>query len=108
MLPEPGNLLLDAGAPTDQEQFQILLQAPGLRLERIVSYGQPTPPGQWYDQDDPEWVLLVCGNAELDFGQGRKVALEAGDHLLIPARTRHRVAICSDDALWLALHFKSE
>ncbi len=107
MLSEPGNLLLDAGSPTEQEQFQILLQTPGLRLERIVSHGQATPPGQWYDQDDPEWVLLVRGSAELAFDRGRKVELKAGDYVLIEAGSRHRVAVCSDDAIWLALHFKS-
>ena len=35
------------------------------------------------------------------------LSLKAGDYLLIPARARHRVASCSQDALWLALHVKA-
>jgi len=30
--------------------------------------------------------------------------LKAGDYLLIPAHEKHRVASCSQDARWLALH----
>ena len=33
--------------------------------------------------------------------------LLAGDALLIPAHCRHRVAECSLDAVWLALHFRA-
>lgn len=106
MLPRVDNLLRVESDP-DQEQFNELLCAPGLRLERIVSHGWPTPEGQWYDQDDPEWVLLVRGSAELEFDGGRRLVLQAGDHLVLPARVRHRVAQCSRDAIWLALHHRA-
>ena len=42
-----------------------LLAAPGLRVERIVSTGQASPPGLWYDQDRAEWVLVLSGSAGL-------------------------------------------
>ena len=62
-----GNLsrdLPDAGAG---EITQTLLAAPGLRIERIVSLGQASPPGFWYDQEQAEWVLLLAGAARLRF-----------------------------------------
>ena len=31
------------------EQFTALLNEPGLRVERIVSTGQASPPGFWYE-----------------------------------------------------------
>ena len=31
------------------EQFYELLQHPGLKIERIVSTGQASPPDFWYD-----------------------------------------------------------
>jgi cupin 2 domain-containing protein len=53
-----------------------------------------------------EWVLLARGEAVLRFENGEPIPLKAGDHLLIPARQKHRVESTSADALWLALHFK--
>jgi cupin 2 domain-containing protein len=99
-----GERSAEPGAPL-AEQFVSLLQTPALRLEQIVSYGQATPAGQWYEQADPEWVLLLCGEAQLLFADASTQTLMAGDYLLIPARLRHRVESCSVDARWLALHF---
>ena len=73
--------------------------------EQFISHGQGTTAGCWYDQGDPEWVLLVRGTATLQFEAGESLALKAGDYLLIPAHLKHRVECCSDDALWLALHY---
>jgi cupin 2 domain-containing protein len=57
-----GSLLdgLPAG-PLDTELFEALLDRPGVRLERIVSTGQTTPDGDWYDQTADEWVVLLRG-----------------------------------------------
>ena len=51
-------------------------------------------------------MALLGGNATLEFDDG-SLALAAGDALLIPAHCRHRVAACSLDAVWLALHFQA-
>lgn len=50
-------------------------------------------------------MTLLRGTARLQFDEG-DLALTAGDALLIPAGRRHRVAACSPDAVWLALHFQ--
>ena len=81
-----------------------LLVRDRLLLERIVSRGCPTPDGQWYDQQQDEWVMLAAGSAVLEIENSDALELQAGDHLLIPARGRHRVARVSRDAVWLALH----
>ena len=103
MPPVVRNLLEVASGP-GAERFDTLLEAPAFRMERIVSNGAASPPGFWYDQDAAEWVALLRGRAALEFEDGR-VALAAGDWLLIPAHVRHRVAHASADAVWLALHF---
>jgi len=87
------------------ETFIPLLERAGFRLEQIVSNGQASEPGFWYDQDGDEWVLLVRGEAVLEF-QDESIKLKDGDYLLIPAHVRHRVASCSQDAVWLALHME--
>ena len=90
------------------ELFETLLQIPGTKLERIVSTGQATPPGEWYDQAGDEWVILLSGAARLRFETPDiEHELQPGDYLLIPAHCRHRVEWTSPDepSVWLALHF---
>ena len=87
------------------EQVSPLIQSDDFRLEGIVSHGQPTEEGFWYDQSRPEWVLLTQGKATLRFEGEGIVELKSGDFLLIPAHAKHRVYWCSENARWLALHF---
>lgn len=77
-----------------------------LRLERILSDGQSTPPGTWYDQDQGEWVVLLQGKAILEGEEGQIWTLGAGDYLYLPPHYRHRVNQTSGDppCVWLALH----
>ena len=62
-----GNLLRDLPDARGGEITEILLAAPEMRIERIVSLGQASPPGFWYDQGEAEWVLLLAGRARLRF-----------------------------------------
>ena len=103
---QQGSLLSVSAAHTDRETVDVLLDRPGARVERIVSTGQTTPPGQWYDQLGDEWVALLAGHATLRLGDGALVELAPGDWLLIPARLRHRVEATSADppCVWLAVH----
>lgn len=104
---EPRNLFAALPADRSREHIEALLETPGLRLERIVTYGQPTPPGQWYDQPADEWVLLLRGRAVLRFeADAEQLSLGPGDWLVIPAHARHRVewADPAEPAVWLALH----
>lgn len=59
------NLFSDTPTHADEEQLNDILSRPGLRIERIVSTGQASPPGFWYDQDWDEWVVLLSGGAGL-------------------------------------------
>jgi len=89
-----------------KELFEPILPDRGVLIERIVSTGQATPEGQWYDQERDEWVVLLQGEATLSYEDGRTLHLKAGDHVLIPAHERHRVERTSDSppCIWLAVH----
>ncbi|HBT83037.1 MAG: cupin [Desulfuromonadales bacterium GWD2_61_12] len=99
------NLLADLPAARSAEETTLLQQGTQVRIERIVSHGQSSPPGFWYDQPDHEWVLVLKGHGVIEFADGRTVTLAAGDTLAIPAGTRHRVAATATDrpTVWLAV-----
>lgn len=90
-----------------EENFETILINQGLRIERIVSAGQISPPGFWYDQDRQEWVTLLQGKAVLAWEDGSRQELSAGDCLLIRAHQKHRIEYTSQDppCIWLAVHF---
>ncbi|HEX9005823.1 MAG TPA: cupin domain-containing protein [Anaerolineae bacterium] len=89
-----------------EENVDRLLQAGPVTVERIVSTGQTSPPGIWYDQTWDEWVAVLQGAALLAFDDGSSVHLDAGDFLLLPAHRRHRVTFTSafPPCVWLAVH----
>jgi cupin 2 domain-containing protein len=105
---ETENIFADLPAALPAEAVSILLTAPRLRIERIVSAGQASPPGFWYDQAEGEWVLLLAGAARLSIeGEAAPRDLRPGDYLHLPARLRHRVE-WTDPAtptVWLAIFY---
>lgn len=103
-----GNLFAGLpSAPETDERFEQLHAGAGVRIERIVSTGQCSPPGFWYDQPDDEWVVLLSGSAQLRLADeaGPRV-LGPGDWVFIPARVRHRVEATDPEqvSVWLAVH----
>jgi cupin 2 domain-containing protein len=96
------------GDPLAQETFEDLLTRAGVRIERIVSTGQCSPPGFWYDQPQDEWVVVLAGAAGLLFdGEPAARVLRAGDFVDIPAHRRHRVEWTERDTptVWVAVHY---
>ncbi len=111
--PETGRVIanLFAGLPSAaavDEQFADILQRPGLRIERIVSTGQASPEGFWYDQADGEWVVLLQGAARLRFADEPAARdLVPGDCVDIAPHRRHRVDWTDPNrpTVWLAVHY---
>ena len=102
------NLLESVPGSLPEEKTENLLASGNFRLERIVSQGHATPPGEWYDQERDEWVLLLKGGAGLRFeGEPDARVLRPGDAMLIRAHVRHRVewTEAGGQTVWLALHF---
>ena len=61
-----GNLLTSLVPAQDKEQIDKLTAGHGrVRVERIVSTGQASPPDFWYDQPHGEWVVVLQGEARL-------------------------------------------
>ena len=101
------NILEGVPDKTAEEQIEILLSRPGIAIERIVSTGQASPPGFWYDQPQDEWVMVLKGAAALLIEGEAERRLAPGDFVFLPARKRHRVTWTAADepTVWLAVHF---
>lgn len=111
-MPDPrrGNLFAGLMSGARDEQFDLLTQSPDVRIERIVSTGQSSPPGFWYDQPEDEFVVLLSGSARLCFEQDdRALDLKPGDWIDIAAHCRHRVEFTQADppTVWLVVHRKA-
>ena len=105
------NLLHDLPEASAAEITETLTLRQGLRIERIISYGQASSPGFWYDQDETEWVLLLAGAAQLRFeGEPEARHLSAGDWLEIAVHRRHRVEWTDPEqpTVWLAIFYRDE
>ena len=103
------NLLHVSDALIDRERefFETLFTtSEETRVERIISHGQITPEGEWYDQEQDEWVMVVKGKARIAYLDGGEVSLAKGDYLFLPRHVRHRVAYTSSPCVWLAIFGK--
>lgn len=103
------NLFTDLPTDLPAELIDVLTQNKHVRIERIVSTGQASPEGFWYDQDEAEWVVVLKGEAKLLFeGDAEPLPLKPGDHVTIPAHSKHRVEWTSPDepTVWLAVFYE--
>lgn len=88
--------------PAGTEKTDIIYKDDTVRAERIVSFSCPSPDGFWYDQEEDELVLVTQGRAVLEFENGTQT-LAPGDHTVIPAHARHRVAWTSEECVWICI-----
>lgn len=90
-----------------EEVFEPLFRNEKVLIERIISTGQSSPPGFWYEQEKDEWVLLLQGEAVISYQNGHSVILQAGHYLFLPAGLAHRVEKTSQDppCIWLAIFY---
>ncbi len=105
---QTGNIFKDVPPNIRQEICETLVRDSGVKIERIVSKGQASKKGFWYDQDQNEWVMVVKGEAKLRFERDDELlTLSAGEYVHIPAHVRHRVEWTPPDTetIWLAVYY---
>ena len=104
------NLLNSITEDLTDERFVDLLTTDAFRVERIVSHGQRSPNGFWYDQPQAEWVLVLTGAARLRFEDADDLLeMSAGDYVNIAAHRRHRVEWTDpgQHTVWLVIHYQN-
>jgi cupin 2 domain-containing protein len=90
--------------PPMEEVTTILIENENIRIERIISAGQVS---DWYDQHETEFVILLDGNAVIEYENGTSIELSKGDTLLIQPHERHRVSYTPSEPLcvWLCVFY---
>lgn len=102
-----GNLFSNIPVITMDELFEDVIVTDFTRIQRIISRGQSSPPGFWYDQPENELVIVMQGGGKLEFEDGDTLELQVGDYVAIPAHRRHRVAWTDPniETIWLAVFY---
>lgn len=93
------NLQYPIGA--EQEVIEELFIGKSFRVERILSSGQVS--SEWYDQEKEEFVILLEGEAKLQYENGDFLWMKKGDFLQIPAHQKHKVVYTSEHCLWICI-----
>ncbi len=103
---ELNNIFEHIADDINEEIFDVLLKRNNIKIERIISNGQASPETGWYDQAQNEWVIVLSGEAIVDF-ENTQFSLKEGDYLNIPAHTKHKVSWThpSRQTTWLAIFY---
>ena len=74
------NLLTGVPTSISDEIFKTIISTPNLKIERIIWKEHKSEPNFWYDQDKSEWILILKGEARLQF-EDKSICLTSGDYL---------------------------
>jgi cupin 2 domain-containing protein len=92
MQPVSGHLFRPCPQARAAETAETLADGQGVRVQRIVSHGQASPPDFWYDEERAEFVAVLSGAASLQIeGEDEPRHLRPGDWIVLPPHCRHRV-----------------
>ena len=89
-----------------EELFENIVSTKNIKIERIISKGHTSPSYGWYDQEENEWVILLEGEASIEF-EDKTIHLKKGDYINIPSHQKHKVIKTSKNppAIWLAIFY---
>lgn len=88
------------------EKIKVVFEDKKVRIEEILSRGEASPQGFWFDQSDCEFVYLADGFASLEFSDGLKLSLHKGESFFIEKHIKHRVSQTSQDCKWICVFEK--
>jgi mannose-6-phosphate isomerase-like protein (cupin superfamily) len=95
-----GRLRAGDTAPAEGEETQRLATVGGAVVEQILS-GRIGAPVDYLAEVD-EWVVVLEGRAALEV-EGAPLELGAGDWVMLPARTPHRLVATEPGTTWLTV-----
>ena len=102
-----GNIFDSIPQNITDEIFELIIDQNNVKIERIISKGHTSPKSGWHEQAENEWVILLRGEAKIEFVDNKEICLKVGSHLNIPANTKHKVSwtIPDSETIWLTVHY---
>ncbi len=100
------NLLTGVPMSIPNEIFETIISTPNIKIEKTISKGHKSEPGFWYDQDQSEWILILEGEARLQF-EDKSICLALGDYFNIAPHQKHRIdwTTPEKETIWLAVFY---
>ncbi len=100
------NLFSNIPSSIPNEIFETIISTPSIKIERIISKGQKSAPDFWYDQEQSEWILVLQGEARLQF-EDKTICLAPGDYINIAPHQKHRIdwTTSEEETIWLAIFY---
>jgi cupin 2 domain-containing protein len=100
------NLFKNIPNSIPNEIFEKIISTPSIKIERIISNGQKSAPNFWYDQEQSEWILVLQGEARLQF-EDKTISLASGDYINIEPHQKHRIdwTTAQEETIWLAIFY---
>ena len=105
---KPVNIFSDIPQHLPNEIFQTIINTSSCKIERIISKSHSSPKDFWYNQDQNEWVIILKGQAQIEFEKDKKVVkMKTGDYINLPAHCKHRVKWThpEKETIWLAVFY---
>ncbi len=101
------NIFANIKIDEKNEDFLNILKHDSIRIERIVSNGQVSEEGFWYEQVENEFIIILEGSMVLEF-ENKEVLLNTGDYYNIKINEKHRVKYTSisETTICLAVFYK--
>lgn len=103
-----GDIFAEIPDQLPEEVFEVIANKGSVKIERIISLGHKSPENFWYDQKEDEFVILLSGEATIQFENDNDIKhLSPGKYLFIPAHKKHRIESThpTKESIWLAVHF---
>lgn len=100
------NFLENIPTSIPDEIFETIISCQSIKIERIISKGHKSEPDFWYDQEQSEWILILKGEARLQF-EDKFIYLTVGDYLNIAPHQKHRIdwTTPEEETIWLAVFY---
>jgi cupin 2 domain-containing protein len=100
------NLFNNIPGSIPDEIFETIISTSSIKIERIISKGQKSAPDFWYDQEQSEWILVLQGEARVQF-EDKTRCLASGDYINIAPHQKHRIdwTTSEEETIWLAIFY---
>ncbi len=100
------NILEVENIDYNKEVIETILKNSNVKIKRIISTGQNSIENFWYNQKENEFILLLQGEAGIEF-EDDNIELKKGDYCLIPKYKKHRVSYTKSNeiTIWLCIFF---